>query len=678
VTPQAADAMLPSSPERLPLEPSKMDRPDALSLARATLGALALCTLVTACGGVLSSGPTPATRSGDSTRELLAYEDTVDLAVADSFAATDADSFALEDTVADQDESLLQKILRTHPDLAELEDLYVEGGAQYFEGDLDLAEEYFFLLQDRIAEAHDSQPDSLAVLYVESLNRKLTKFIEILGEERFFSESYAPVSQSLADAYDSLRAQYGLPEFMMPEMPEPSSFETELLAVDNPKVEKWIKYFTGRGRRDFQRWLDRKARKGWIIENILEEEDLPRELVYMSLIESGLNPTVRSRAAAVGYWQFVRSTARNRGLKVNEWIDERHDIELSTRAAAHYLKLLHGMFQSWPLALAGYNSGEYRIQRAIGLQGDPDYWDLRLPRETRDYVPKFIAAVRIGEHPEQYGFHQGDADTLRFDAIEVNDTFGFEQIAKAGGFDEKALEELNPQLLAQCTPPGIAHYRLRVPVGTGDRTEAALEKIPESQRITWRKHKLRRGETLGQLARRFRTSVRSIMDLNGIHDARRVRAGRVLTIPYPRGGAATSPTRVASAGPRTRARADQKTIRYHIRGGDTLSTIAAAHHTSVSAIQRANGLRGHRIRAGQDLWIHVSKDNPAPAAKLALAGGSTPSTHTVRRGDTLSQISRRYGIALSDLLGWNSLRPSSTIRPGDRLRLMPPETTAPR
>ncbi len=603
-----------------------------------------------------------------------------EIALDESLFAADSLDFAggLDPTFEPPtDESLLQKILRTHPALAELEDLYVEGGAQYFGGDLDLAEEYFYLLQDRIAEAHDDQPDSLALLYVESLDRKLTKFIEILTEERFFSESYAPVSQSLADAYDSLRAQYGLPDFVMPELPEASTFERELLTVENNQVKKWVDYFTHRGKKDFQRWLDRKARKGWIIESILEEEDLPRELVYMSMIESGLNPTVRSHASAVGYWQFVRSTARNRGLKINEWIDERQDIEQSTRAACRHIKMLHGMFQSWPLALAAYNSGEYRIQRAIGLQGDPDFWELRLPRETRDYVPKFIAAARIGSDPEAYGFREGEGDTLRFDAIEVDDAFGFDQIAKAGGFEKALLEELNPQLLAGCTPPDRRRYRLRVPVGTGDRTFAALSEIPQDQRISWRKHKMKRGETLGQLARRYRTSVRSIMDLNHIRNPRRVRVGTVLTIPYPRGVSLAAATSNADRNgrPRTSPPSGHKTIRYRIRSGDTLSTIAAAHGTTVAALKRANGLRNHRIRAGSHLWIHVPKSHPAPGVDFASQSTTGPATYTVRRSDTLSGIGRKFGIPLSDLLGWNGLRPTSTIRPGDRLRLRPPETS---
>jgi hypothetical protein len=509
--------------------------------------------MVALLGACFSGPPAPST-DPDS---VAAAADT---AAIDTFAVTGVPDSLLAppleevDTLRD-DESLLHKILRTHPTLLSLQELYDEGSMRYVDGEFDLAEEYFFLLQEGVAEAREDNPDSLAVLYLSSLDRKLGSYIEIITEERFFSESYAPYSETLTEAYDSLRTRYEVPDFILPAV-EPSTFERELLLVERAEVDSWIDYFTGRGRKTYERWLERKGEYGWVIEELLVEEGMPRELIYMAMIESGLSTTARSRAAAVGPWQFMSGTARMRGLVVDVWVDERRDLEKATVAASRHLKILYGMFQNWPLALAAYNAGEYRIQRAIGLQGDPDYWHLRLPRETREYVPKFIAAARIGLDPAAYGFTTPEVDTLRFDHITVDDTFSLDQVARAGGFPVRELTRLNPHLLSGCTPPTKQSYTLRVPDGKGEATAVAVAKIPEGERIAWRKHRIQRGETLGQIARQYRTTSRAIMDLNGIRDPRRVRAGTELTIPYPRGVQVAA----ASANPGGT---------YRVRSGDT-------------------------------------------------------------------------------------------------------------
>ena len=569
------------------------------------------------------------------------------------------------------DETLLAKILRSHPSLAELEDLWVAGGTHYARGEFDLAEEYFYVLRERLETVQSDQPDSMAVIYLASLDRKLDNFVEILAEERFFAESYAPLNQTLDDVYDSLRTAYEIPDFLIPEV-ERSTFERELLLVQHPRVDFWVDYFTGRGRSNYQTWLERRARVGSIIETILEEEELPTELLSLAMIESGLTARARSRAAAVGWWQFMRGTAKIRGLQVDEWIDQRRDIELSTRAAARHLKLMYGMFGNWPLALAAYNAGEYRIQRAIGLQGDPDYWELRLPRETRQYVPKFIAAARIAVDPAAYGFRPVAVDSLRYDTIELDDTFSLDQIARSGGFGVRELERLNPQLIAGCTPPNLDSYSIRVPEGRGEATLEAVNRIPQDQRITWRKHRMARGETLGALARRYRTSTRAIMDLNGITDARRVRAGRVLTIPYPRG------VRVAAADPPSAAAdsakppAGRETLRYRVRSGDTLSAIAERHGVSIRSIRSLNGLRGSRIRVGQTLVLHVDENFEALDPFVIDEGTHEKTEHLVRAGETLTAIGRIYGVDVAALLAWNDLDPRAILHPGDRVSVWRP------
>lgn len=620
--------------------------PESLQRPRVGPRLVLLPLIVALLGACLSSRPDPSTNPDvDPVPEASAAPaDTYSIAgVPDSLLAPPLEE--VEDF--QDDESLLRKILRTHPSLADLQQLYGDGSIHYVDGELDLAEEYFYLLQEGVAEARADHPDSLALLYLSSLDRKLASYIEIITEERFFSESYAPYSESLTEAYDSLRIRYEVPEFLLPQV-EPSTFERELLLVDRAEVDSWIAYFTGRGRKTYERWLERKAEYGWVIEQILVEEEVPTELIYMAMIESGLSTTARSRAAAVGPWQFVASTARMRGLEVDSWVDERRDLEKSTVAACRHIKLMYGMFQNWPLALAAYNAGEYRIQRAIGLQGDPDYWHLRLPRETREYVPKFIAAARIGRSPEAYGFAAPEVDTLRFDHVTVEDPFSLDQIAKAGEFPVRELTRLNPHLLAGCTPPTARNYTLRVPAGRGPATEIAVAQIPDGERITWRKHRIQQGETLGEIARRYRTTTRAIMDLNGISNPRRVRAGTELTIPYPRGAQAEGPT-VATGG------------KYVVRPGDTLSGIAGAHGTSVSAIKQANGLSGSRIVAGTSLTI------PGAGGKRPDAATHEQTTYRVRSGDTLYDISRAHSVPLDQLMRWNSLGPNSTIRPGDEL-----------
>jgi membrane-bound lytic murein transglycosylase D len=599
-------------------------------------------------GACSSSAPDPAT-DPDTAGAPAEHADVID-----TFAVTGVPDSLLAPPLEELDdlhdnESLHQKILRSHPQLVDLQDLYDEGSLRYVDGELDLAEEYFYLLQESVEEASADQPDSLALLYLGSLDRKLSSYIEIISEERFFSESYAPYSESLTEAYDSLRTRYDVPEILMPRI-EPSTFERELLLVDRAEVDWWIDYFTGRGRKTYQRWLERKAEYGWVIEEILVAEEMPPDLIYMAMIESGLSTTARSRAAAVGPWQFVSSTARLRGLRVDSWVDERRDLEKSTIAACRHLKLLYGMFQNWPLAFAAYNAGEYRIQRAIGLQGDPDYWHLRLPRETREYVPKYIAAARIGRAPEAFGFMPAEVDTLRFDHIMVDDTFSLDQVAKAGQFPVRDLTRLNPHLLAGCTPPNTREYSLRVPDGRGETTSVAVRKIPEGERIAWRKHRIQAGETLGGIARRYRTSAQAIMDLNGIRNPRRVRAGTELTIPYPRVvQVSTASARSAPGG------------NYVVRRGDTLSGIARAHGVTVTSLRQANGLSGNRIVAGSTLKI------PGSAAVDVDTSTHEQTTYQVRPGDTLYDISRAESVSLDQLMKWNQLSPGSTIRPGDEL-----------
>lgn len=354
-----------------------------------------------------------------------------------------------------------------------------------------------------------------------------------------------------------------------------------VVTVTNDRVEKWLDYFRGKGRKDMQRWLDRSPRYRPMIEGILEEEGLPSELFYLAMIESGLNPNAYSRAHAAGMWQFISSRARMYGLRVDWWIDERRDPEKSTRAACTYLKELYDRFGSWELALAGYNSGEGRVEKAKRKRPScPDYWCLDLPRETENFVPKFMAAVMIGSDPEKYGFRSpSEGAPLAYDTVEIVDAVDLQVIADATGTTYDGIRKLNPALRRWCTPPSDSPTTVRVPEGSGDRCLAAIDEIPPDERVTWRRHRVTRGETLSGIAKAYGTSVSAITSVNDIRNPHRIRSGSYIVIPIGPGADSIS------------AHADlPETITYRVRRGDTISSIAKRHGKSTRDVLRWNGL----------------------------------------------------------------------------------------
>jgi membrane-bound lytic murein transglycosylase D len=367
--------------------------------------------------------------------------------------------------------------------------------------------------------------------------------------------------------------------------------ESEDVAVDrgvcpveivvNERVEKWLDYFTGKGRKDMARWLRRSGRYRPMIERELDAAGLPRELFHLAVIESGLNPNAYSRAHAAGMWQFISSRARMYGLRVDWWVDERRDPVKATRAACAYLGDLYEMFGSWELALAGYNSGEGRVSRAQSKRPScVDYWCLDLPRETENFVPKFLAAVIIGSDPEAHGFTDYELEApLEQETIKVADATDLTFIAEAVGTSKDAIEKLNPALRRWCTPPSDGPVTVNVPPGTGERCLVALASVPESERVTWRRHKISRGENLSLIASAYGTSVRAILEVNSIRNPNRIREGDHLIIPV---GPGSDGARYAGGG--------DETVTHRVSRGDTVSSIARRYGKRTSDVLAWNGL----------------------------------------------------------------------------------------
>jgi len=384
--------------------------------------------------------------------------------------------------------------------------------------------------------------------------------------------------------------RYGLP-------PSATDHAMPVNIVTNTRVQKWLDYFQGKGRKEMTRWLTRRSKYLPLIAPILEEEGLPPELFYLAVIESGLNPRAYSHAHACGLWQFIESRAEMYDLRVDWWVDERRDPEKATRAACIYLKELYEMFGCWELALAGYNSGEGRVSRA--RRRDPsckDYWCLDLPRETENFVPKFMAAVLIGTDPEAYGFSvaAGDQPTA-YDRISVEGTTDVELIARAAGSSLEEIRDLNPALRRWCTPPTDDQFVVNVPRGAADRCASELAKVPPSERTTWQRHRITKGETLSQIARGYGTSVRAIMDANDIRNAHRIRSGDYLVVPIGPGGDGVYDGLDAADG----------LVTYHVRPGDTITKIARRYGKRTTDVLRWNGLNWNsKIFPGDTVKIH--------------------------------------------------------------------------
>jgi membrane-bound lytic murein transglycosylase D len=276
-------------------------------------------------------------------------------------------------------------------------------------------------------------------------------------------------------------------ELALPDVALPAPFIPQAL---NSKVEYFIDYFQSKGRPDFSRWLSRSSRYIPMMKEVFKRNGMPVDLVYVAMIESGFRMHARSSANAVGPWQFMSGTGRNYSLRIDQWIDERKEPLKSTMAAALYLKELSGIFNgNWYLAAAGYNAGENKILRAIAMYNTSDFWKLTrgsyLKRETREYVPKLLAAAIIAKDPAHYGFSNvAYLPPIEFDTVRIPTRTNLELVARLTGTSNENIRELNPDLRHGCTPPNYPDFKLKIPKGTKMRFEAEFAKIPEDQRFT--------------------------------------------------------------------------------------------------------------------------------------------------------------------------------------------------
>ncbi len=450
----------------------------------------------------------------------------------------------------------------------------------------------------------------------------------------------------------------------------------------NRKVRLAIKYFQTRGRFVFTRWLERSGRYVEMVKSVLREKNLPEELAYLAMIESGFNPRARSYARAVGMWQFISATGKYYGLRHNWWFDERRDVLKATRAAAEHLADLYERFGDWYLALSGYNCNPRKVERNIRRYHTRDFWKLkRLPRQTRNYVPTFLAATIIAENPEKFGFYIQKKAPVRVDSITISESVDLNLIAQLTDTTYAFIREINPAVLRWVTPPGIKDFTLYLPKGKREIFKERYAKIPDSKKRSWVRHRIRSGETLSTIAQKYHTSMSVIRSTNKLR-SNFIRAGKYLLIPVPQNKAAY----YASLSYRPSKRKHHKTSRtkvknvpghkkiiYVVKPGDTLGGIAEQFNTRASRIRSWNGLRyGQYIRPKQKLAIWVPENMNEIKARLAkhkkMVQKETGTFYTVRFGDTLWDIAKKYGVSIKELKKMNKMR-TSRIRPGDRIKV---------
>ncbi len=301
-------------------------------------------------------------------------------------------------------------------------------------------------------------------------------------------------------------------------------------------VEKNITLFSEKIKEKFSQWLSRYGKYSELMKEILKGENIPEEIVFIPLIESGFNPYAYSRARAVGYWQFIASTARKYGLKINWWMDERRDPVKSTVAAANYFKDLYGMFGSWNLAMAAYNAGEGKILKALNKTNSGDYWSLletkHIKRETKDYVPKFIAASLIANSPEEFGFKELEYHRpLNYDEVTVYSPVDLQVAAECAETTVEVIKELNSELRRWCTPPDVSEYTLRIPEGSKEVFIKNLSLIPEKERFSIDTYKVKKGDTFKKISRKTGIPVQVILDLNSLEKIIPLKHGMEIYLP---------------------------------------------------------------------------------------------------------------------------------------------------
>lgn len=473
------------------------------------------------------------------------------------------------------------------------------------------------------------------------------------------------------------------------------------------RVVRYLEFYRDdpRGRNIMGAWLRRASKWGPMVRAKLRELGLPEDLVYVAMIESGFDPAARSYAGAVGMWQFVRPTGEEYGLSVGHWIDERMDPEMATAAGARYLHDLYRRFGNWELAFASYNMGYGALLRAIRKYNTNDYWVLAqleagLPFETTFYVAKIMACAIVGRNPERFGFEDLDLpEPIRFASVEVPGGTPLGRVARAAGVDPEQIEELNPSLRRGRVPPGAART-VRIPQDRSDEFARSWTRM-QPRHPAHRPYVVRFGETLDDVARRFRTTSSALRTLNELEVESDVGVGLELLVPAvePVEPAEPEEPPVVAVPPGRFTYADRRRVFYRITSSDRIEEIARFFSVDVDEVRRWNHINpGAALQTGMILQLFVPREVDlgqalvlgADEVRVMVVGseeffdfheaqqGRVRFRYVIQPGDTLTSIGNRFELSVGSLARINRFGRNTTLQAGQEIIVYAPRERVPR